>query len=124
EIPAESARNGEIPKFQKPLFGTTPPSALSGLVVQTFPNFRTIAAGKATTMGHIQRKHLADAKVAVPPTDAMSEFDHTIAPLFEQIINNALQSRTLAQQRDILLPKLISGEFRVRDVKCFLEKAK
>ncbi|WP_236517516.1 hypothetical protein, partial [Xanthomonas phaseoli] len=38
EIPAESARNGEIPKFQKPLFGTTPPSALSGLVVQTFPN--------------------------------------------------------------------------------------
>ncbi|WP_131469989.1 hypothetical protein, partial [Xanthomonas citri] len=31
-----SARNGEIPKFQKPLFGTTPPSALSGLVVQTF----------------------------------------------------------------------------------------
>ncbi|WP_237715638.1 PQQ-dependent sugar dehydrogenase, partial [Xanthomonas phaseoli] len=36
--PAESARNGEIPKFQKPLFGTTPPSALSGLVVQTFPN--------------------------------------------------------------------------------------
>ncbi|WP_152413984.1 hypothetical protein, partial [Xanthomonas phaseoli] len=33
-----SARNGEIPKFQKPLFGTTPPSALSGLVVQTFPN--------------------------------------------------------------------------------------
>ncbi|WP_152416300.1 hypothetical protein, partial [Xanthomonas phaseoli] len=36
--PAESARNGEIPKFQKPLFGTTPPSALSGLVVQTFPS--------------------------------------------------------------------------------------
>ncbi|WP_146037037.1 hypothetical protein, partial [Xanthomonas citri] len=33
----ESARNGEIPKIQTPLFGTTPPSALSGLVVQTFP---------------------------------------------------------------------------------------
>ncbi|WP_152413999.1 hypothetical protein, partial [Xanthomonas phaseoli] len=39
-----SARNGEIPKFQKPLFGTTPPSALSGLVVQTFP--RRIATGQ------------------------------------------------------------------------------
>ncbi|MCC4602421.1 restriction endonuclease subunit S [Xanthomonas campestris pv. badrii] len=88
------------------------------------PDFRTIAAGKATTMGHIQRKHLADAKVAVPPADAMGEFDRTIAPLFEQIINNALQSRTLAQLRDILLPKLISGEFGVRDVKCFMEKAR
>ncbi|WP_345776720.1 hypothetical protein, partial [Xanthomonas sp. D-36-1] len=53
EIPAESARNGEIPKFQKPLFGTTPPSALSGLVVQTFPRrslsfVKSIVAPKST----------------------------------------------------------------------------
>ncbi|WP_152412207.1 hypothetical protein, partial [Xanthomonas phaseoli] len=40
-----SARNGEIPKFQKPLFGTTPPSALSGLVVQTFPNGLILVMG-------------------------------------------------------------------------------
>ncbi|MBE0316976.1 hypothetical protein N5947_04330 [Xanthomonas citri pv. punicae] len=35
----ESARNGEIPKIQTPLFGTTRHPALSGLVVQTFPNW-------------------------------------------------------------------------------------
>ncbi|KAB0516551.1 hypothetical protein F7R02_25855 [Xanthomonas cissicola] len=36
EIPTESARNGEIPKIQTPLFGTTRHPALSGLVIQTF----------------------------------------------------------------------------------------
>ncbi|RWU17475.1 hypothetical protein XANMN_09550 [Xanthomonas phaseoli pv. manihotis str. CIO151] len=49
EIPAESARNGEIPKFQKPLFGTTPPSALSGLVVQTFPSLLAWNTGRRSS---------------------------------------------------------------------------
>ncbi|AVQ05892.1 hypothetical protein C9397_21165 [Xanthomonas vasicola pv. vasculorum] len=35
EIPTESAKNGEIPKIQTPLFGTMRHPALSGLVVQT-----------------------------------------------------------------------------------------
>ncbi|WP_221235488.1 hypothetical protein, partial [Xanthomonas euvesicatoria] len=35
-IRTESARNGEIPKIQTPLFGTTRHPALSGLLVQTF----------------------------------------------------------------------------------------
>jgi type I restriction enzyme S subunit len=77
------------------------------------PDFRAIAAGKATTMGHIQRKHLTDAKVVMPPPDAMPKFDSIIAPLFEQIIKNAVQSQTLAALRDTLLPKLISGELRL-----------
>jgi type I restriction enzyme S subunit len=79
-------------------------------------DFRRIAAGKATTMGHIQRKHLTDAKVAVPPPDVMAEFDSVIAPLFKQRINNSLQSHTLATLRDTLLPKLLSGELRVTEL--------
>lgn len=77
------------------------------------PDFRAIAAGKATTMGHIQRGHLSAAKVAVPPLEVMAQFDKTIAPLFEQKINNASQARTLAALRDTLLPRLISGQLRV-----------
>ncbi|MGY4883874.1 hypothetical protein EI541_22720, partial [Xanthomonas citri pv. eucalyptorum] len=37
-IPTESARNGEIPKIQTPLFGTMRHAALSDLFVQTFLN--------------------------------------------------------------------------------------
>ncbi|MCO5110304.1 MAG: restriction endonuclease subunit S [Burkholderiaceae bacterium] len=77
------------------------------------PDFRAIAAGKATTMGHIQRGHLTAAKVAVPPSDEMVKHDAVITPLFEQKINCALQARTLANLRDALLPRLISGQLRV-----------
>ncbi len=76
-------------------------------------SFRAIAAGKATTMGHIQRKHLTDARIAVPPADNLVRLSAVIAPLFDKIINNAQQSGTLASLRDTLLPKLISGEVRV-----------
>lgn len=82
---------------------------------QHLPDFRAIAAGKATTMGHIQRKHLTDARVAVASPEGMKSFDIAIAPLFDQLVSNAQQSRSLAQLRDTLLPKLISGELRVPD---------
>ncbi|MFC4486328.1 restriction endonuclease subunit S [Tepidiphilus baoligensis] len=86
-------------------------------------NFRAIAADKATTMGHIQRKHLTSAKIAVSSPESMKKFDIVISPLFNQLVENAQQSRTLAQLRDTLLPKLISGELRVKDAEAFLERA-
>ena len=78
-------------------------------------DFRAIAAGKATTMGHIQRKHLTEARIAVAPSESMEKFDAVIASQFDQLVSNAQQSRSLAQLRDTLLPKLISGELRVLD---------
>jgi type I restriction enzyme S subunit len=79
------------------------------------PDFRTIAAGKATTMGHIQRKHLTDARIAVAPMESMKKFDAVIASQFDQLMSSAQQSRSLAQLRDTLLPKLVSGELCVPD---------
>ena len=72
--------------------------------------FRHIAAGKATTMGHIQRGHLTAAKVLVPPPDLLKVMTRIMAPLIEQIIANRTQSSILAILRDTLLPKLLSGE--------------
>ncbi|MEW6579567.1 MAG: restriction endonuclease subunit S [Chloroflexota bacterium] len=75
--------------------------------------FQRIAAGKATTMGHIQRHHLSAVLTAIPPTTLLQQADEIISPYFATFIGNRLQSRTLAQLRDTLLPKLISGEVRV-----------
>lgn len=77
-------------------------------------DFQAIAAGKATTMGHIQRHHLSDAKVAVPTAELLAEADAVIGTLMNGVISNNLQSRTLAALRDTLLPKIISGELRIR----------
>jgi type I restriction enzyme S subunit len=85
-------------------------------------DFRRIAAGKATTMGHIQRHHLSDARLAVPPVALLGIMDSYISPTFEASWKQNLESRTLAALRDTLLPKLIRGEIRVKDAERFLEE--
>lgn len=77
--------------------------------------FRHIAAAKATTMGHIQRHHLSDAKVVVPPQALLHAADHILGAIIDAIPQRLVQSRLLSGVRDELLPKLVSGEIRVRN---------
>jgi type I restriction enzyme S subunit len=85
-------------------------------------SFRQIAASKATTMGHIQRGHLSSAKVNVPSEPVLKVADALFAPIVERIVHNALQANTLANLRDTLLPRLISGQLRIADAEAELEK--
>lgn len=80
---------------------------------QHLPHFRTIAAGKAVTMGHIQRRHVTEALCVVPSGALLHAADMTLAPILQALIENRRQARTLATARDALLPKLLSGELRV-----------
>lgn len=75
--------------------------------------FIHIAKAKATTMGHIQRKHLKEAKVLVPSKEDMEKMDKVLNPIIQQIINQKKEIMTLTQLRDTLLPKLMSGKIRV-----------
>jgi type I restriction enzyme, S subunit len=90
---------------------------------QHLADFRHIAAGKATTMGHIQRHHLSDAKVVVPGTDTLQAASSGLSPLVQSVITTRIESRTLAALRDTLLSKLISGELQVKDAERFIEAA-
>ena len=78
-------------------------------------SFRQTAASKATTMGHIQRVHLSQAKVIAPSDEFVSSADKYFAPILDRWIANALQVQTLATLRDTLLPRLISGQLRLSD---------
>lgn len=82
-------------------------------VREHLPWFRAIAAGKATTMGHIQRGHLMEAKVVVPPDSHIRAADALIGPLFEQYAHLMIESRELAKMRDLLLPRLLTGQLHV-----------
>jgi type I restriction enzyme S subunit len=88
---------------------------------QHLESFRHIAASKATTMGHIQRHHLSAAKIVLPPAPVLKMADQQISPLIEAILHNDLESRILRNTRDALLPKLISGELRVKDAERAVE---
>jgi len=99
------------------LFKVTPngyPKWLCYLAIHMhLDEFRHIAAGKATTMGHIQRHHLSDAKMAVPPDNLLRVLDAVFEALLEETWHLNVASRTCACLRDTLLPKLVSGEIRL-----------
>tara|TARA_B100000886_G_scaffold255475_1_gene180929 strand:+ start:1999 stop:3315 length:1317 start_codon:yes stop_codon:yes gene_type:complete len=84
--------------------------------------FQRIAKSKATTMGHIQRKNLSEAKIILPPKELMKEITAIFEPLLEREINARLESKFLFQLRDSILPKLISGEIRIPDAQKLVEE--
>ncbi len=75
------------------------------------------ARNKQTTgLGHVTIADMKRIQVCSPPLSVLFAFDKLIAPLFDRAFCNTLESRTLAAQRDALLPKLLSGEVRVKDI--------
>ena len=50
-----------------------------------------------------------------PTGDIKEKFSSITLPMFEKIINNVAEKQSLAELRDTLLPKLMSGEIRVKD---------
>jgi len=61
----------------------------------------------------------------VPQPDqshVLEEFHRVCCPLFERAAQNRIESLTLASIRDALLPKLLSGETRVKDTEKFVEE--
>jgi type I restriction enzyme, S subunit len=102
------------------LFKVTPlpgiPEWLTYLAIDVhMQGFQAIAAGKAVTMGHIQRRHLDEASVPLPSSAELRAMEPIMAPIHDLGLAAALESKTLAELRDIILPKLISGELRVKD---------
>jgi type I restriction enzyme S subunit len=78
--------------------------------------FRHIAAGKATTMGHIQRHHLSEAKLAVPSPDVLEALDAVMSPIVESLWRRDVASRAASAIRDALVPKLFSGDLPIGNV--------
>ena len=78
-------------------------------------NFIEIAKDKATTMGHINRKHLKEAKVFIPEEKILQKLDYQMSLYLKEIVNINLQNKSLAELRDTLLPKLMSGEIELPD---------
>lgn len=75
--------------------------------------FISIAQSHATTMRHIKRKDLENAIVLVPTSSELKTMTEQIEYLLQKNENNNKQIQTLIQQRDALLPTLMSGEVKI-----------
>jgi len=86
------------------------------------PFFQEVAAGKATTMGHIKREHLSQASLLISHPHVLEAANRAIAPLYANVHTNERESQDIASLRDTLLPKLLSGEIRVQEAEKIAEE--
>ena len=78
--------------------------------------FIAVAADKATTMGHIKRDELSKAEVLIPNEADYKRIGALLQPIYDLIIANRIENKKLAETRDTLLPKLMSGEIDISEV--------
>lgn len=71
-----------------------------------------VHAAHGSVFDTITTRTFETTDILLPPTELLRSFDRTVAPLFDKILANLNQSKTLERLRAVLLPKLLSGEIR------------
>ena len=100
------------------------PAAVTYLLARD-PAFRAHAIQSMTGTSGRQRARteaLASYPVSIPDEGVWLALAGLIEPMFDRIRANGEESRTLAQTRDLLLPKLMSGEIRVKEAEKIMEE--
>ena len=70
-----------------------------------------------TTFAEISKSAFRPIKLVVAASEVLTDFDDVVAPMIKKIIANEYEIKTLEKTRDTLLPKLLSGELDVSEVK-------
>ncbi len=87
-----------------------------GNLVETF-----VHGAHGSVFDTITTSTIQGGTTVIGSDDLLSKFEAAVNPLFLRALLNIEEGRTLAQTRDLLLPKLISGEIRVKDAEKSIE---
>jgi type I restriction enzyme S subunit len=79
--------------------------------------------GTSSSHQRVRPEDFLAVQAVIPPDDAVSAFSKSVRPMFAEIEANLGQQETLTSLRDALLPKLLSGEIRVKDAAGLVEDA-
>lgn len=66
-----------------------------------------------STICNLNKRQFSAIEVLIPSVESMQKFDKIVCPLFEAIHINQVENLRLAELRDTLLPRLMSGELDV-----------
>jgi type I restriction enzyme, S subunit len=78
---------------------------------ESMPRFRALSLG--ATMHHIKRSALDQVFTLLPLPALRKRFEVLVAPMHQQLITLTKQVQNLRRTRDLLLPRLLSGEMDV-----------
>ena len=85
--------------------------------VQAMQKTLSLYEQTGTVFGSINKKQFESLQTIEPRLELIKGFDTFVGPLDSNIEQNTARTRTLINLRDLLLPKLISGEIRFHGVK-------
>ena len=88
---------------------------------ENLDHIRGIAGG--STFSEISKKVFRPILVAAPSRKVLKAYESLARPLHNGVVANTKENSSLTQIRDVLLPKLISGEIRLRDAERIVETA-
>jgi type I restriction enzyme S subunit len=72
-----------------------------------------LSRANGSTFLEISKSSFRPIEVHAPPADAMASFDRVVRPIHERVAANERQVGVLAEIRDALLPRLLSGELNL-----------
>ena len=84
------------------------------LLMKNLKDLLIAMASSGTTILNLNTGCFSKIEIALPDENILRNFHNIVEPLFDKIFENQAQIRTLEQLRDTLLPKLMSGEVRVK----------
>lgn len=70
----------------------------------------------ATTVIHIGKKDYDSFEFFLPDDNTLDQFDEITFPMIDHIVINCLENKRIAEMRDAILPKLMSGELDVSNI--------
>lgn len=76
-----------------------------------------------TTIPHLKKTDLLKFQIPIPNFDYLNRYTNKVAPIFDNLNSNRIEIQILTTLRDTLLPKLISGEVRVKDIEQTISQA-
>lgn len=78
-------------------------------------NYQTMGSTSSIATA-VNSKIIKAMPFVIPTDDEIFRFHTVVGPMFEQILNNQLENDLLAEMRDALLPRLMSGELDVSNL--------
>ena len=78
-----------------------------------FREFAIRSMSGADGRQRVSTDSLAQYPITIPPAEILEDFEQAVGPMFEQIHTLTQQIAQLRQARDLLLPRLISGQLRL-----------
>ncbi len=127
-LPASASSCRQISSTEFLVFTPKPPIGRAGLYslfnTQSFRDLlKGMVTGTSKSHQRVAPKSLAIQAMIVPADRLAHKFEGLAWPVLERTLRNKSENHTLTALRDTLLPKLISGELRVKDAEQIARRA-